>query len=97
MAFEVRKGRSCEVLKDSLFKRVLSLSELNTAKDKRIALKVDEIKNLTGLDSASTVRYQNAQELFTLEKAKLKAEKKKLRKIIFGESLAIIVLVVLLL
>lgn len=97
MIFEVRKGRECDTALNFALQTIEAKNSLIHGQGKIIELRGKQIENYALLDANWSERMSNLTETHSLDKAKLKAEKKKLRKIIFGESLAIIVLVVLLL
>lgn len=97
MAFEVRKGRSCEVLKDSLEIRVLSLSEINLQKDTRITGLVAQVANVKALEASWPDRMDNQAKTFQLDKAALRQKVKKRNKVIIGMAGTIAVLVAVIL
>lgn len=97
MAFEVHKGRSCEVLKDSLEIRVLSLSDINLQKDTRITGLVAQVANVKALEASWSDRMDNANKLFAIERSSLKTKIKKKNKIIVGSFGVIAVLVAVIL
>jgi hypothetical protein len=97
MAFEVRKGRSCEVLKDSLEIRVLSLSEINLQKDTRITGLVAQVANVKALEASWPDRMDNQAKTFQLDKAALRQKVKKRNRVIIGMAGTIAVLVAVIL
>jgi hypothetical protein len=89
--------RLCDSTAFQLTKSLKDKTNLVAGLDKEISsLKKENVK-LQKADSVSAVRYDNAQELYQINKQELKTKLKRRNKVILGEAGIIVVLLFLLL
>lgn len=94
MIFEVRKGRVCDSLQNAQSRLILATQEQLSTRDKVIALQDAKIENLGLISQTWEKRYDSAQELYSIDKSRMKTKLRKRGRIIFGESVGIAVLLV---
>lgn len=97
MIFEVRKGRECSLALVASIEAITALQISEGQKGRLIELQASQLENYRLLDANSEARMQNQTELFMIDRQKQKAKLKKRGRIILGQSVAIVVLVVLIL
>jgi len=95
LIFEVRKGRMCDSLQESQSRLILATQEQLLTRDKVIALQGTQIENSAFIQATWEKRYDNAQELYQIDKQELKHKIRKRNRIILGESAIILLLLFL--
>lgn len=84
--FYALKGKSCDSLKNSLQTALDAQEAQLQAQGKLIDLRGQQIENYALLDANWAARMQNANDLYQIDKHKIKTKLKKARKIAIGEG-----------
>lgn len=92
-----RKGRMLDSVVNASLTALEALRASITSKDKVISLQGEQLANYRLLVETLKATISNDRELAILEKAKLKAQKKKWIKVAGAEAVALVVILVLLL
>lgn len=97
LTYETRLGRSCSELSASQDSLIQAQSLELVAGDKLMKLQGSQIANFEFRNDQQNARFDNAQELFAIEKSKLKVQKRKWLRIAIAEGGLIAVLLIALL
>lgn len=97
MVFEVRKGRECSATLTASLERITALENLTHSQAGLIELRAKEVAALKDLDYNWSLRLDNTNKAFLIEKSELKQKVRRKNKVILAESGLIGLLVLILL
>lgn len=96
MIYEVKKGRACDSLQKAQYTEITKLNEESMKKDGVIHLQSTENENLSFLLNNANSYSDRKEKEHKIDKNALKTKIKGLTKIIFGETVFVILLIILL-